>query len=84
MPNIKSAEKRMHLSRAQNDRNRQARARLRTCIKKVRAAETAELGQNAYREVQALLDRAGQSNLMHPKRSARIKGQLAKHIATLA
>ena len=84
MPNIKSAEKRMHLSRAQNARNRQARTRLRTAIKKVRAAGTTDDAQSAYREVQALLDRAGQSNLMHHKRSARLKGQLAKHVASLA
>jgi small subunit ribosomal protein S20 len=83
MPNIKSAQKRMRLSRVQNTRNRQARARLRTAIKKVRVAESTEAAQSAYREVQALLDRAGQNNLMHPKRAARLKGQLARHIDTL-
>jgi len=84
MPNIKSAKKRMHLSRKQNVRNRQARARLRTAIKTVRAAETTEAAQNAYREVQAILDRAGQSNLIHHKRSARLKSQLSRHVESLA
>jgi small subunit ribosomal protein S20 len=84
MPNIKSAEKRMRLSRVQNTRNRQARARLRTAIKKVRTAETTDAAQSAYREVQALLDRAGQSRLMHPKRSARLKSQLAQLVTSLA
>ena len=73
----------MHLSRAQNTRNRQARSRLRTAIKRVRAAETTDAGQEAYREVQAMLDRAGRRNLIHHKRSARLKSQLARHVASL-
>ena len=84
MPNIKSAKKRMRLSRVQNTRNRQARARLRTAIKKVRNAETAADAAAAYREVQTLLDRAGASNLMHPNKSARLKGQLARHVNSLS
>lgn len=84
MPNIKSSEKRMRLSRVRNARNRRARARLRTVIKKVRAAETVEVAQSAYREAQALLDRAGRTNLMHHKRSARLKSHLVRYIDSLA
>lgn len=83
MPTIKSAKKRMELSREANARNRARRSRLRTAIKRVRGAtdadEAAELLQDAY----TLLDRAARRNLMHQNKAARIKGQLARHVNAL-
>ena len=83
MPNIKSAKKRMVKSREQNARNRAKRSRLRTVLKKVRAAEDAAAGQTALREAIVLLDRAATKNLMHQNRAARIKSQLTRHVASL-
>ena len=80
MPNIKSAKKRMELSAAARLKNRAERARIRTAIKQVRAAETAEAGQAKLREAVALLDRAATRRLYHPNRVARIKSGLARHI----
>lgn len=83
MPTIKSAKKRMQLSREANVRNRARRSRLRTAIKRVRSAtdpdEATELLQQAY----TLLDRAARRNLMHDNKAARIKGQLARHVNSL-
>ncbi len=79
MPNIKSAEKRMRLSRAANKRNRAQRSRLRTAIKRLRQAEDARSAQSAYRQVQVLLDRAATKRLMHPNAVARMKRKLARH-----
>ncbi len=50
MPNIKSASKRMELSRAANTRNRINRSRIKTAIRRVREAETAETAQVHMKE----------------------------------
>lgn len=80
MPNIKSAQKRMELSRKWGARNRTERARLRTTIKRVRAAEDAETGQARLKEALTLLDRAARRRLYHPNKVARLKGQLQRHV----
>ncbi|MBT8396009.1 MAG: 30S ribosomal protein S20 [Gemmatimonadetes bacterium] len=84
MPNIKSAKKRMELSRAANFRNRENRSRIRTAIRRVREAETAETAQVYMKEAIALLDRAATKRLIHPNRVARIKGQITRHVNEMA
>ncbi len=84
MPNIKSAKKRMEKSREQNARNRAKRSRLRTAVKRVRQAEDAGAAQTALREAIVLLDRAATKRLMHPNQAARMKSQLARHVASLS
>ncbi len=80
MPNIKSAEKRMRLSRAANERNRAQRSRLRTAIKRVHQAEDGQSAQAAYKRVQVLLDRAAATRLVHPNAVARVKSKLARRV----
>ena len=80
MPNIKSAKKRMELSRAANTRNRASRSRLKTAIRSVREAESVDSAQERLKEAAALLDRAATKNLMPPNRAARIKSQLARQV----
>ncbi|MEE2846309.1 MAG: 30S ribosomal protein S20 [Gemmatimonadota bacterium] len=84
MPNIKSAKKRMTLSATARAKNRSDRARIRTAIKKVKQAESAEEGQTLLRAVVAMLDRAATRRLYHPNRAARLKGQLARHVNALS
>lgn len=84
MPNIKSAKKRMELSRVARSKNRAERARLRTAVKAVRSAESAEAGQARLAEAVALLDRAATRRLFHPNRIGRIKSQLQKHVNGLS
>jgi small subunit ribosomal protein S20 len=84
MPNIKSAKKRMELSRRAADRNRHKRSRIRTAVKKVHQAEDADTAGPLLKEAVALLDRAAQANLMHPNRAARIKSQLTRHVTGLS
>jgi small subunit ribosomal protein S20 len=83
MPNIKSAQKRMELSRQAQSRNRAKRSRLRTAIKQVRAANDAEEARERLGQAFSLLDRAAASRLLHPRKAARIKGQLSRHVASL-
>ena len=78
MPNVKSAEKRMRTQRVREERNKQKRSRLRTALKKVRVAETADVAENAYADAKSLLDRAAAKRLIHPNKAARLKSQLAR------
>jgi small subunit ribosomal protein S20 len=80
MPNIKSAKKRMELSRAANSRNRINRSRIRTAIRRVREAETVEAAQAHMKEAVTLLDRAATKRLLHPNRVARLKSQIARRV----
>lgn len=80
MPNIKSAKKRMKLSAEARLKNRSERSKIRTAIKRVRAAESADDAQARLREAVALLDRAATRRLFHPNRVARVKGQLQQHV----
>ncbi len=84
MPNIKSAKKRMQLSRAAREKNRGERARIRTAVKNVRQATSADEGEELLRKAVALLDRAATKDLLHGNRVARIKGQLQKHVNGLS
>jgi small subunit ribosomal protein S20 len=83
MPNIKSAKKRMELSAAARLKNRAERSRIRSAIKRVRAAETADDGVARLSEAVALLDRAATRRLYHPNRVARIKSNLSRHVNSL-
>ena len=84
MPNIKSAKKRMQLSTDARLRNRAERARIRTAIKNVRQATTADAGQASLRDAVSLLDRAATRRLFHPNRVARIKSSLSLHVSKLS
>lgn len=83
MPNIKSAKKRMQLSAAARTKNRSERARIRTAIKRVQAATSAEEGTTRLREAIALLDRAATRRLFHPNRIAHMKSSLQRRVNTL-
>jgi len=83
MPNIKSATKRMELSRKWAEANRRKRSRLRTAIKRVRTATSADEATELLREATVLIDRAAGKRLMHPNKAARIKSRLAQHVKSL-
>jgi small subunit ribosomal protein S20 len=84
MPNIKSAKKRMELSRKARERNRARRSELRTIVKKVRQATSAKEIEAKLREATALIDRAASKRLIHPNRAARLKSQLARKLNALS
>lgn len=83
MPNIKSAQKRMELSRAAQAKNRATRSRIRTAVKQVRDAEDAATAETRMRQAISLLDRAGRRRLFHPNKVARAKSQLQKMVDRL-
>ncbi|MGI9628116.1 MAG: 30S ribosomal protein S20 [Longimicrobiales bacterium] len=83
MPNIKSAKKRMVLSREARGRNRDARSKIRTAIRRVREAESSEAAEPLRRSAVALIDRAATRDLMHANRAARLKSQLDRLVKSL-
>ncbi len=76
MPNIKSAKKRMQLSRVERSRNRETRSKIRTAIRRVREATSPEQAERERRLAVALIDRAAVRNVLHPNKAGRIKAQL--------
>jgi small subunit ribosomal protein S20 len=84
MPNIKSSQKRMELSRKWAAENRTARSKIRTAIKKVRQAQAVQDAEAGLGEAVSLLDRSGRKNLIHPNRVARLKRQLQLRVNTLS
>ena len=84
MPNVKSAEKRMRTNEIRAARNRAFRSRLRTALKRVRSAESADAGRDALREASSLLDRAARKRIIHPNKAARAKSRLSAFLGKLA
>jgi small subunit ribosomal protein S20 len=84
VPRIKSAKKAMRQGRARHVRNRAQRSELRTAVKRVRSAATAEQAATAYRAAAQLLDRAARKGLIHHNNAARHKSRLAAAVRKLA
>ena len=78
MPNIRSAKKRMRQSIKRRAQNRVYRTALRTALKRVRAADTAEAATSAYASAERLLDRAARKGLIAKNKAARQKHRLTK------
>lgn len=75
MPNIKSAKKRVLVTKLRNERNKAAKTELKTVLKKARAedADAAALKVAAVK-----LDKAAGNGLIHKNKAARLKSRLAK------
>jgi small subunit ribosomal protein S20 len=79
MPNHKSAEKRMRQNEKRRVINRNNRGRLRTGVKKLRAAlESGDAGsvQTALPQTISLIDKAVQKGVLHRNAAARYKSRL--------
>lgn len=76
MPNIKSAKKRMELSRRARIRNRGTRSRIRTALRRVRESDSREQAEEMRRRAVALVDRAAARRVLHPNKAGRIKSHL--------
>lgn len=81
MPRTKSAKKQLRQSHTHAAVNRAQRSQLRTAVKRVRAATTAQEAEAAYAEATKLLDRAGRKNLVHRNTASRAKARLAKAVS---
>ncbi len=87
MPNHKSAEKRDRQNARRNAINTASRTRLRTQIKKLRAAIAAGNLHEArvlHSETVSVIDKSVQKGVMHRNTAARHKARLTTHINELA
>ena len=86
MANHKSAEKRVRQTAKRNEINRSNRSRVRTQIKKLRAAvaagDKAQSGELLAPTV-SVIDKMVNKGLIHKNTAARYKSRLTKHVAEL-
>ncbi|HBI64325.1 MAG TPA: 30S ribosomal protein S20 [Clostridiales bacterium] len=79
MPNIKSAKKRVKVTKVKDARNQAARSELRTILKKFDAAVASQdkaVAESAYRVAVKALDKAAASHLIHKNKAANKKSKL--------
>lgn len=81
MPNIKSAKKRVLVSKLNNAKNRAAKTELKTNVKKFDAAVAAgDDVQAAYKTAVKNIDQAAVKGIIHKNTAARKKSQLTKKL----
>ena len=78
MPNIKSAKKRVLVSKQKQERNKAAKSEMRTSLKKA-LAENADAA--AVKLAVIKLDKAASIRLIHKNKVARLKSKITKRVA---
>ncbi|MDR1604341.1 MAG: 30S ribosomal protein S20 [Gracilibacteraceae bacterium] len=81
MPNIKSAIKRVQLTKQRNARNTAARSALKTTLRRFEESVGREDSGANFRKACRALDKAGSKGLIHKNKAARKKSRLAKRLA---
>ncbi|MCK4578810.1 MAG: 30S ribosomal protein S20 [Candidatus Marinimicrobia bacterium] len=76
-----STIKRHRQSVIRKDRNKAAKTRIRSLIRKVHEADTPEEAQNALQLAAKSLDKAAQKKLTHKNKTARLKSRLNRMIS---
>ena len=87
MANHKSAEKRVRQNVKRNEINRSNRSKLRTQIKKLRAAVASsdkDLSGELLNPTVSVIDKAVNKGLIHKNTAARHKSRLSKHVAEIS
>jgi small subunit ribosomal protein S20 len=87
MANHKSAEKRVRQTAKRNEINRSKRSKLRTSIKRLRAAVAShdkDASTALLSPTISLLDKAVNKGVIHKNTAARYKSRLSKHVAGIA
>ena len=87
MPNIKSAKKRVLVSKGNNERNKMAKSALKTTLKKFEAAVAEgnkEQADSAYTAAVKTIDQAVKKGIIHKNNAARKKSSIALKMNKLA
>ncbi len=87
MPNIKSAKKRVKVTKIKTLNNRTFKTSLKTSVKKFEAAILAgdkEVAAAAYKEAVKKVDKAAAKGLMHKSAAARKKSQFTLKLNAMA
>ena len=82
MPNIKSAIKRVNVTKTKTLQNKMVKTKVKNSIKKFEAAVTegSDNLQAQYLETVSQIDRAVSKGVLHKNNAARKKSRLAKHL----
>ena len=86
MANIKSAKKRVLVTKRNYDRNKSIKSSVKTAIKKVEAAvaeKDAEKAKAALLEATATIDKAAKKGVYHKNNASRKVSRLAKAVNTI-
>ena len=83
MANHKSAEKRIRANETKRLRNRYQNKTARTQIKKLEATTKKDEAQALLKEVSAMIDKLAKKKIIHWKKAANQKSQLAKKVNAL-
>ena len=87
MPNIKSAKKRVLVSKVNNERNKMAKSALKTTLKKFEAAVAEgnkEQADSAYTAAVKSIDQAVKKGIIHKNNAARKQSSIALKMTKLA
>ena len=86
MPNIKSAKKRVLLSREANVKNKMAKSALKTTLKKFDAvvAGNREEATAAYKAAVVAVDKAAVKGILHKNNAARKKSSMTLKLNAMA
>ena len=80
MPNIKSAIKRVKVTKAKKEQNKMIKSRISTQVKKFKlAVEQKELAnaEELYKQTVSLIDKAAKTNIFHKNAASRKQAKLA-------
>ncbi len=83
MPQHKSAIKRVRQNEKRRHHNKDHKSRVRTLMKKIRAADDKDEAQELLNEAKAGLDRLASKNIIHKNKAANYKSKLEKHVNAL-
>jgi small subunit ribosomal protein S20 len=81
MPNIKSAAKRVRITKKRTERNRRIKSTVRTAIRRFQeamAGENREEAQMKLRRALVIIDKAVTKGVLHKNTAARKKSRLTK------
>lgn len=84
MPNSKQAAKRMRQNETRRIQNKTVRSQMRTAMKKVLKASTAEEATAALPMAMKRIDKAAKKNVIHANAAARYKSRLSRRAAATA
>ena len=87
MPNIKSAQKRVLLTKVQNEKNKAAKSVLKTNLKKFDAAlaeGNREQADSAYKAAVKTIDESVKKGILHKNNAARKKSSITLKMNELA
>jgi small subunit ribosomal protein S20 len=78
MPNNKQASKRLRQSDDRRQRNKTVKSAMRTAVKQVIEADSAEVAQAAVPAAMKRIDKAAKKNIIHDNTAARMKSRVTK------